>query len=207
MVAIQDSGKEKRSKSKKGNNDAGVMTFPKVRKVCLDIYRKILSRHKDRLPALDTNENRGAQKLEKVILLRRKKRSVTEVHESYKKFAAKDDDSVYTITNDPTLFGLNIVLDAFENHLAQTVTKTQANRTPDDAMRVVWILLDPENRPTVQGILSGKKDRKKMDQSYYTTRAFFDEKVSDFNDPSYVVRSPNLLEDIKDWNTFDPNNV
>ena len=36
---------------------------------------------------------------------------------------------------DPKLFGLNIVLEAFENHPAQAVTKTQANQqTPDDAM-------------------------------------------------------------------------
>ena len=77
MVAIQDPGKEKIAKSKKGNKEAGIMTFPRVKKVCLDIYRKILVRHKDRLPSLDKNENRGAQKLEKVILLKRKKRLVT----------------------------------------------------------------------------------------------------------------------------------
>ena len=77
MFAIQDQGREKTAKSKKGKNEAGVMTFPKVKKVCLDIYRKILSRHKDRLPSLDSNENRGAQKLEKVILLKQKKQSVT----------------------------------------------------------------------------------------------------------------------------------
>ena len=74
-------------------------------------------------------------------------------------------------------------------------------------MRVVWILLDPDNRSSVQGILSGKKDRRKQDQSYCTTLAFFDEKASDFNDPSYIVRSPKLLEDIQDSATFDPNNV
>jgi hypothetical protein len=207
MVAIQDPGKEKTTKSKKGNKEATVMTFPRVKKLCLELYRKILLRHRDRLPSLDKNENRGAQKLEKVLLLKRKRRSVTEVHPDYKQFASNGDNSVYTITNDPKLFGLDVVLLAFESHLAQAVTKTQGNRTPDDAMRIVWILLDPNNRATVQGILSGRKDRKKMDQSYCTTLAFFDEIASDFNDPSYVVRSPNLLKEIKDWNTFDPNNV
>ena len=44
------------------------MTYPRIKKICFDIYKKILIRHKD-LPALDTNKNRGAQKLEKVILL------------------------------------------------------------------------------------------------------------------------------------------
>jgi hypothetical protein len=205
MVAIQDPGKEKVSKSKKNNKEAAVMTYPRIKKI--DIYKKILIRHKDRLPALDTNENCGAQKLEKVILLKRKKRGATEVNEAYSKFALKEDASIYTLTNDPKLFGLDLVLETFENHIAQAVTKTQLNRTPDDAMRVVWILLDPDNRSSVQGILLGKKDRRKQDQSYCSTLAFFDKKASNFNDPSYIVCSPKLLEDIQDSATFDPNNV
>ena len=48
-----------------------------------------------------------------------------EVHPDYKQFASNDDNSVYTITNDPKLFGLDVVLLAFESHLVQAVTKTQ----------------------------------------------------------------------------------
>jgi hypothetical protein len=108
MVAIQDPGKEKVSKSKKNNKEAGVMTYPRIKKICIDIYKKILLRHKDRLPALDTNDNRGAQKLEKVFLRKRKKRGATEVNEAYSKFALMEDDSIYTITNDPKLYGLDL---------------------------------------------------------------------------------------------------
>jgi hypothetical protein len=77
----------------------------------------------------------------------------------------------------------------------------------DDAMRLVWIMLDPDNRATVQGILSGKKDRKKMDQSYCTTLAFFEEKCYEFNNPKYVARNPQIFADLHDSDSFDPNNV
>ena len=203
MTAIQDAGREKKSK----NKDTGVMAFPKIKKLCLDLYRKIYARHSNRLPGLDKNEHRGAQKLEKVILLKRKKREVSEVDTEFAKFCDKNEGCVYTIANDRHKFGLNLVLDAFENHQLQAVSKTALNRTPDDAMRLVWILLDPDNRGTVTGILTGKKDRKKMDQSHCTTLAFFEEKAGDFNNPAYVVRSPQLLQDIVDHETFDPNNV
>jgi hypothetical protein len=202
MTAIQDAGKEKKAK----NKETGVVVIPKIKKICQYIYRKIYARHRDRLSSLDKNDTRGAQKLEKVILLKRKKRDITEIDAAFATYRDAEG-SVYIISNDPNKFGLNLVLEAFENHIGQAVTKTMLNRTPDDAMRLVWILLDPENRATVQGILTGKKDRKKMDQSYCTTLAFFDEKASDFNNPAYVVRSPQLLHDIVDYETFDPNNV
>jgi hypothetical protein len=202
MTAIQDAGKEKKAK----NKETGVVVFPKIKKICLDIYRKIYARHRDRLSSLDKNDTRGAQKLEKVILLKRKKRDITEIDAAFAMYRDAEG-SVYIISNDPNKFGLNLVLEAFENHIGQAVTKTMLNRTPDDAMRLVWILLDPENRATVQGILTGKKDQRRMDQSYCTTLAFFDEKASDFNNPAYVVRSPQLLHDIVDYETFDPNNV
>jgi hypothetical protein len=130
---------------------------------------------------------------------------VVEVNDAFRPFAVEND--VYTINNDLVKYGLDIVLDAFENNEAQAVTKNQLNRTPDDVMRVVWILLNPENRGTVQGILSGKKDRKKQDQSYCPTLAFFEEKCIDFNDPKYIVRQPQLFHELHESHLFDPNNV
>ncbi len=136
MAAIQDSGKEK-TKSKKKSNDSGVMIYPTIKKICIKNYEKILIRHKERLPALDKNENCRAQKLKKVILLNCNKRGASDVHESYKKFGLKEVNSIYVITNEPNLFGLDIVLDLFENHIAQAVTKSQQNWTPDDVLCVV----------------------------------------------------------------------
>ena len=107
--------------------------------------------------------------------MKRKKRSLAEVNEKYRTFADKLENTVYMISNDTTTYGLDIIPEAFQNNESEAVTKTQLNRTPDDAMRLVWIMLDPDNRATMQGILSGKKDRKKMDQSYCTTLAFFDD--------------------------------
>ena len=204
VTALQDPGVEKKSKKKVAS---GELKHPKIQKMCLELYRKILSRHRHRIPTLDSNENRGAKKLLHAIILKRKKRTVAEVDEMYRSFADKSDHTVYTIANSTTTYGLDIVLEAFENNESQAVTKTQLNRTPDDAMRLVWILLDPENRGTVQGILTGKKDRKKLDQSHCTTLAFFEEKCSDFNNPKYIARNPKLLANLHDSDSFDPNNV
>jgi hypothetical protein len=175
--------------------------------MALDLYRKLLTRHKHQFPAMDSNENRGSKKLLQAIVLKRKKRSLAEVDEKYRTFADKSENTVYTISNDTTTYGLDIILEAFQNNESQAVTKTQLNRTPDDAMRLVWIMLDPDNRATVQGILSGKKDRKKMDQSYCTTLAFFEDKCSEFNNPKYIAQNPQMFADLHDSTFFDPHNV
>ncbi len=54
--------------------------------------------------------------------------------------------------------------------------------------------------------MSGKKTGANR-TSCIAQQLIFEEKASDFNDPSYIICSPKILEDIEDMATFDPNNV
>ena len=54
MTALQDPGVKKKTKKK---DNSGQLKYPKIQKVALDLYKKLLTRHKHKFPAMDSNEN------------------------------------------------------------------------------------------------------------------------------------------------------
>jgi hypothetical protein len=92
--------------------------------------------------------------------------------------------------------------------------KTNFNRVPNDALRLSSIMMDAKYRNQMVHVMSNVKEEPAgLDISGISETAMYEDMVSDFNDPEYVVKAPekaHLIEwDQNHWNNgpLDPNEV
>ncbi len=135
----------------------------------------------------------------------RKLFGTTEVAEEFRRFA-NTEGKVYIIRNDSEYFDFDVFLHLHACHLQSKIVHKQEDRTPSDATRVAAVMLAPENRAAVAGILSGVRDRTKSDQSVDPTKAWAILAVEQFKDSEFKVPKPDGMdpEDVED---VDPNDI
>lgn len=186
-AALQDIGKQVASRSAAGKRQGLKLTqYDKVAKLSAHIYRKIKDLYKPK--GLGDNVSRGKIALMNDIINYRKAVDVAEVRIEFHPFAK--DAKVFLINNEVPFAGVDQSVERFQNHIEETVKAKMTQRTPDDGMRCVAILLDPEFRGSVSGIMSNKKDRTKSDVPGDPTLSFFEKAVESFLDVCFIVKGP-----------------
>lgn len=183
----------------------GALHYPKLSKVAGKVY-KLLKEGK--FPNLAANKTRAAREITQSFIRLRKLLDTTQVDDVFKSFAkaTSDESKVYIIRNDAEYFGFDLFLRNYSNHLASKVVQKQEDRTASDAIRVAAVMLAPENRKAVAGILSGVRDRAKSDQAVDPTKAWAMLAVEQFKDLDFVVPRPYEM-DPQDVDGIDPNDV
>jgi hypothetical protein len=102
-------------------------------------------------------------------------------------------------------------IDAYQNMLSSKHMMVNNNRTPDDALRLGVIILLPEYRGSVPGIIGNKHDRAKADAPNDVTKAFFETIYEEkFSDPMFIADRPNdeyWMNFPAEKNDWDPNKI
>jgi hypothetical protein len=141
----------------------------------------------------------------------RSHRDVAEVAEEVRKYALPAGATkVYVIGTGLARDkgGFPIVLRGLLDYWKSKVTTTVTQRSPNDALRLAGILCDPEERESVQRIMSNKKSaRPQADQPDDTFTAYFVSILVKFKDATYIVDRPANVEKIKGYESFDANDV
>lgn len=209
VQALQDQGKLVAAKTK-SDKETGLQRhqYLEIGKLAASIYKKV----KEIFNPLGLTENvsRGKNQLATEILQSRKLVNVCETDRAFHPFGK--DGQVYLLMNKPNYAGVdNAVLkwqQAFEH--SQDVKSKQ--RTPNDGMRVCFILLQQENRGTVGGIMANRKSKTKCDIPGDSTLHFFEEVLGDFSNPAFLCTNPreehymsHHLDDHREtWEPNDP---
>ena len=187
MSSIQDEGVPDKKK------EAKTLKYNKIHKFAGSLYKKWKAHG---FPNLPTNQTRGKDAIVKILIRNRKHVDCTEVSESLRQYGK--NGKVYIIQNDDETGGFHVIIAALANFWLQTQRRHKDNRTPEDGMRNAAALLQPKYRGTVQGIISGKKDRAKQDQANNTADAFYVQIQDDFEDPHFIVKRPDGVKHIKE---------
>lgn len=158
VEALQDPGAQK--KVKKRGKEQLVTKFPLVEKIGTVIHKKMLKVH-NKPDGMDTNSTRGKIPLCIEIIQRRHHVDISETDVFFHPHGKQGN--VFIITNNPDDSGIDLAIDGFQQHCIQAMEQKNAARTEIDGVRLACVLLDPEHRSTVAGLMSRKKDRKKSD--------------------------------------------
>ena len=196
MKALQDPGVP--DEKQKGS----VFKFPVLKRACEKIWVTFKELNVENLP---TNKSRGSLSILKCITTRRQLKDKVDVYPSLAEYGAEDSSQVFILQNDEQFFGFDIVLTLYFNYLSSKGNKKEVSRSPDDAIRVAGILLDPEHRASVLGMLSGVRSREKCDQSVDPSLAFAHTMLQKFKDDEYEVQKPRTINE-DDIIGVDPNN-
>ena len=208
MEALQDTGEQKPKK----NGSGMVVTFLKIDAQSKKMLRLV---HASKYSWMPKNPTAVKMALTTELLFNRKHVEVQHVHKSAaKSFVKANPNSKLMFVFYPELdncTGLKSVLLYFLNaaHTNYSIKKQSLDRTPNDALRVVSIMLDEKYRTQTTIWLSNKKDRQAMDQCKDPNKAMIEAMVADFNDPKYIASSP-ANERLVVWDTapaLDPNDV
>jgi uncharacterized coiled-coil protein SlyX len=182
-------------------SEQGKLKFPKLKTMSGKIYKQL----KDcNLAGLSTNKQRGSEAILKSLLHLRKQVDKTELYPVLTKFAMPGSSQVYVLKNCNEFFGFDIFLSLFFNYLHGLGNKKDEQRSPGDAIRVAAVMLRPDFRGSVVGLLGGTRDRAKCDQSVEPAVAFSMAALSVYNDPFFVVEKPKTIDD-DDIKNCDPN--
>ena len=119
---------------------------------------------------------------------------------------------VYLVNNKPEHCGLDECIKRFQEEYEHTQKQKNSARTCNDGLRPACILLDPQHRDAVAGVMSKKKDRKKADVPGDPTTHFFEKTLDDcFANSEYVVHPPQMqcMEaiDPEDKSVWQPNHT
>jgi hypothetical protein len=135
------------------------------------------------------NSSRGKQPLYKELLLSWRHVDVTETDQFFHQYVK--DGKVFLISNNPTNSGIDIAIEHFQVYIQHQAEQKNSARTPNDALRLACILLDPKYRGSVSGLMSKKKDRSKSDLLRDPVSAFFQEILGNcFAKEEYVASPP-----------------
>ena len=146
--ALQDLGRSKETKSK--GRTVKETKYPKMEKMCTGIYKKIQMIYKP--VGFTTNQTRGSKALIMECLLCRKHKDIFNCEAFFHPYGK--EGKVYVITNDPIDSGLSIAIKGFQDHVELNAKQKNAARTPNDGLRLAGILMDPQHRSPVSGIMS-----------------------------------------------------
>jgi hypothetical protein len=177
--------------------------FPQLQKMSTKIYEILKEKKLDRLPA---NKTRGSESVQKCLLSLRKHIDKTEVYNELSKHGKYNSPQVFILQNDLVYFGFDYFLTLYFSYLGSVGNKKEEQRTPSDAIRVAGVLLLPEFRGTVQGLLGGTRNREQQDQSVSPTIAFSMDAVKKFNDVDFIVPKPATMDE-DDIKNCDPNDI
>ena len=205
--ALQDVGKLVPCRTKAGKEKGLKLTkYDLIQKMAAHVYRKIKEIY--RPAGMTDNVSRGKHALVLDIVNSRKAFDTAEVMMEFHE--CNSNGKVLLIANEVPYAGLQMSVERFQNHIEDSVKKKEAQRTPDDGMRCTAIMLDPQYRGTVGGIMTNKKDRAKSDIAGDPVENFFNQAVIDFLNPDYQVKQPseeNVREfPDEDRSAWDPNN-
>ena len=184
-TALQDAGKEKVVKNKKGQ--VTQHRFPLMEKLATDVYKRIFTELKPE--GLTKNVSRGKLPLYKEIVLKRRHVDVHETNPFFHQY--RKDGKVYLIANDPKLCGLDLAVQSFQDYIKSETNKRNMSRTTNDGLRLSCIMLDAKFRGPVSSILSKKKTRTKSDVAGDPALHFFESILHEcFLSESYIVPLP-----------------
>jgi hypothetical protein len=185
VTALQDLGKD--HKKKKKGKEFHEHRYPLIDKLAADIYKAI---KKEINPeGLTKNTSRGKEPLYKELVLSRKHIDATECHPFFHEY--QKGGKVYLIANNPTHSGIDQAIHHFEQYVQAQLLQKNSARTGNDGLRIACILLDPQYRGSVSGIMSRKKDRTKSDIAGDPTTHFFEQILTEaFLNEEYIVSPP-----------------
>ena len=182
-------------------SEQGILKFPKLRTMSGKIYMHLKDNN---LAGLPSNKQRGCEQILKLLLKLRKLVDKTDLYPALAKYAHQSSLQVYVLKNCVQFFGFDIFLNFFSNYLHSLGNKKGEQRSPGDAIRVAAVMLDPQFRGTVIGLLGGTRDRAKSDQSVDPAVAFSMAALKVYNDIGFVVEKPKTIDD-GDIMNCDPN--
>lgn len=204
--ALQDLGKKKNAKKKNGEFQQ-IHFCPLLDKLALKLCNNITKTFN--FPCgLTKNTTRGRLPLCKLLVIKRRAVDATECDPFFRQCV--NDEKVFLFANDPATCGLEIVIDSFQEATRLQLLKKQDNRTNNDGLGLSCILLDPEHRGSVSGMVSKKKNRTKADVPGDPALHFFEKILSDcFANEAHQVPHPpshhcdEFPEELK--GSWDPN--
>lgn len=150
--ALQDPGKPKKVVTK--NGEVTRHQCPALEKLAYQVYEKILKVHNNP-KGLTVSVSRGKKPLLIEMVLKRKHVDVTECDPFFQNY--QQQGMVYLWRNDKKLCGLDQCVAAFQENRKVDVAKKESARTGNDGFRLCCVLLDPQFRGSVSGIMSKKR--------------------------------------------------
>ena len=136
-------------------------------------------------------------------------RDTAEVEESLRKYAADGSTKVFVIGSGTDRGGFGIVLQGLLSYWTSKISAaTLSQRAPNDALRLAGIMCDPEERESIQKVMSNKKGaRPQSDQADDTFTAYFVTALVKFKDRAYILDPPANIQKIEGHAAFDANDV
>ena len=204
-AALQDMGKRQVVKQK--GREVPIHKYPMIDKLAGKIYASILSLYNNP-EGLTKNKTRGKQFLYRDIIQSCRHRDISESDPFFHQFGK--DGKVFVITNHTRHAGIDVCVQNFQRSIEHQLRQKNSARTSNDGLRLGCILLDPQYRSTVAGIMSKKKDRKKSDIQGDPTDHFFEKILEEcFSNSAYVASTPSDIyynefpeDEVASW---DPN--
>ena len=181
--ALQDPGTvvEPKKSNKKGQR---TYRYPRIEKLSRTVFTHIA---KKLSPGLTQNVTRGSKGIYSAIIEARKQVDVVEQHPFFLQYGK--DGLVFLITNSPEHCGLNLIVDRFQESIELLKRQKNAARTSNDGLRLACVLLHPNNRAAVSGILTKRKDRKRSDIPGDSTTNLFEMLLTDY----FLMRKSSYL--------------
>lgn len=185
-----------------------VNTYPKIQKICSQIYHQIQALYNPE--GLTKNTTRGRESLASLVLMYRKLSDAMNLDVFFHSYAR--NGQVYIITNNPAHCGLDIPLKEFQATILGQIRKARTSRTSHDGLRLALTLLDSKYRESVSLIMTNRKDRCHSDITGDFVLHFFEQVMKDsFSNPEYKPPQPqrdlfgNIDDDeILQWDPNDP---
>lgn len=137
-------------------------------------------------------------------------RDVAEVALELQKYAVTTSGSnkMYVIGSGTNRGGFGIILRGLLSVWRSKMSAALAQRTPNDALRLAGIMMDPAERESIQRIMSNKKGgREQSDQPNDVFTAYFVTALAKFKDKRYIIAAPNHIGKIQGYESFDANDV
>jgi hypothetical protein len=220
VLALQDVGTQ--VQKKKGQSLKLETTFPKLQDLAAimrkNAWQPFKNQEKDLPEFLQKRTTTRVQiGIVSYLDVKRKQVPIRNVYESIRKIISKNfpqesPSEIYALyPEEKELMGLRSIL---TNHLEelrltynQKTKKTDEN-TPNDAARLVSILLEEEHRVPVAYWLSKKRTKEEQDLAVPHKKAFLKTVAKDFfNNSNYIAKSPEDTGSLEWDPVIDPNDV
>jgi hypothetical protein len=218
VIALQDVGTQ--VSKKQGKKNRLETTFPKLNQLVATMrkhaWKPFTKKEKDLPEFLQKRPTTRVQiGIVSYLQVKRKKVSIKHVFQSIREIFLEhfpNETEMYALyPEEEELTGLrNVLINHFEE-LRITYNEKTGNinsRTPNDAARLVCIMLDENHRQTVDYWLSNKRTREEQDLGVSHKDASLEDFAKlCFNNPDYVAKGPEDTGPLE-WDTMiDPNDV
>jgi hypothetical protein len=206
VCGIQDEGKQ-------DNKKPHIIKYSQLDKLAKDIADR-LAKHEPR--GMPANVTRRKNDVTKILVSMRKHVDKTNTrlelvsivcNPENKVTSVSEPEKIFVITNDIANAGFNVAMTALLSAWSQRSVGINLNRTPNDALRVTGIMLDPDIRGGIHGLLCSRRDRNKQDQPISTEQGLYEVCAGKFNDPDYIARVPNEVDLLESYELLDPNHT